>query len=187
MGKCRRVTSQTQMSPCSLPQPCLPQQCRCEYGTSHLGLVHTQACQLKTETITYEEKEQQLVNDCVKELSMSLALAPLLFPLFSFCTCPRYEHIGSHSLTKSSLPASWGSVAFSLKLEVPQIFCGTLRSHPICEKLRARLSVIRCLNFSLVFNFVFYWNYFIGQLGVASESYVGDMEKLLSNHLICES
>ncbi|ERE76004.1 trafficking kinesin-binding protein 1, partial [Cricetulus griseus] len=26
------------------------------------------ACQLKTETITYEEKEQQLVNDCVKEL-----------------------------------------------------------------------------------------------------------------------
>lgn len=40
------------------------------------GLVHTQACQLKTETITYEEKEQQLVNDCVKELSMSLALPP---------------------------------------------------------------------------------------------------------------
>lgn len=31
-----------------------------------------QACQLKTETITYEEKEQQLVNDCVKELSMFL-------------------------------------------------------------------------------------------------------------------
>ncbi|ETE58865.1 hypothetical protein L345_15410, partial [Ophiophagus hannah] len=27
-----------------------------------------QACHLKTETITYEEKEQQLVNDCVKEL-----------------------------------------------------------------------------------------------------------------------
>lgn len=31
-----------------------------------------QACQLNAETITYEEKEQQLVNDCVKELSMFL-------------------------------------------------------------------------------------------------------------------
>lgn len=37
-----------------------------------------QACQLKTETITYEEKEQQLVNDCVKELSMSLLLYTFL-------------------------------------------------------------------------------------------------------------
>lgn len=27
-----------------------------------------QACQLKSDTITYEEKEQQLVSDCVKEL-----------------------------------------------------------------------------------------------------------------------
>lgn len=27
-----------------------------------------QACHLKKETITYEEKEQQLVSDCVKEL-----------------------------------------------------------------------------------------------------------------------
>ena len=27
-----------------------------------------QACQLKCDTITYEEKEQQLVSDCVKEL-----------------------------------------------------------------------------------------------------------------------
>lgn len=27
-----------------------------------------QACHLKKETMTYEEKEQQLVNDCVKEL-----------------------------------------------------------------------------------------------------------------------
>lgn len=27
-----------------------------------------QACQLKRDTITYEEKEQQLVSDCVKEL-----------------------------------------------------------------------------------------------------------------------
>lgn len=26
------------------------------------------ACHIKTETFTYEEKEQQLVNDCVKEL-----------------------------------------------------------------------------------------------------------------------
>lgn len=125
MGKCRRVTSQTQVSPGSMAQPCLPQQCRCEYRASHPGLVHTQACQLKTETITYEEKEQQLVNDCVKELSMSLALSPLLFPLLSFCTCPQYERTGSHPLTKYSLPASWGSVAFSLKLEVPQVFWGT--------------------------------------------------------------
>lgn len=39
-----------------------------------------QACQLKTETITYEEKEQQLVNDCVKELSMSCLFFPPLPP-----------------------------------------------------------------------------------------------------------
>ncbi|KAF1440697.1 Trafficking kinesin-binding protein 2, partial [Spheniscus demersus] len=31
------------------------------------------ACHLKTETITYEEKEQQLVNDCVKELRQTNA------------------------------------------------------------------------------------------------------------------
>ncbi|KAM4821673.1 trafficking kinesin-binding protein 1 isoform 2-T2 [Thomomys bottae] len=31
-------------------------------------LLRSEACQLKTETITYEEKEQQLVSDCVKEL-----------------------------------------------------------------------------------------------------------------------
>ncbi len=32
-------------------------------------LTHSlQACQLKNDTITYEEKEQQLVSDCVKEL-----------------------------------------------------------------------------------------------------------------------
>uniref|UniRef100_A0A8C0I896 Trafficking kinesin protein 2 n=1 Tax=Bubo bubo TaxID=30461 RepID=A0A8C0I896_BUBBB len=30
--------------------------------------LRSKACHLKTETITYEEKEQQLVNDCVKEL-----------------------------------------------------------------------------------------------------------------------
>ncbi|EMP28686.1 Trafficking kinesin-binding protein 1 [Chelonia mydas] len=34
----------------------------------HEAIVLFFACQLKTETITYEEKEQQLVNDCVKEL-----------------------------------------------------------------------------------------------------------------------
>lgn len=32
------------------------------------GSSRLQACQLKCDTITYEEKEQQLVNDCVKEL-----------------------------------------------------------------------------------------------------------------------
>ncbi|XP_060103497.1 trafficking kinesin-binding protein 1 isoform X3 [Heteronotia binoei] len=31
-------------------------------------VLRSEACQLKTETISYEEKEQQLVNDCVKEL-----------------------------------------------------------------------------------------------------------------------
>ncbi|XP_043920662.1 trafficking kinesin-binding protein 1 isoform X3 [Protopterus annectens] len=31
-------------------------------------VLRSQACHLQTETITYEEKEQQLVNDCVKEL-----------------------------------------------------------------------------------------------------------------------
>ncbi|XP_044525335.1 trafficking kinesin-binding protein 2 [Gracilinanus agilis] len=30
--------------------------------------LRSKACDIKTETITYEEKEQQLVNDCVKEL-----------------------------------------------------------------------------------------------------------------------
>ncbi|XP_078022039.1 trafficking kinesin-binding protein 2 isoform X4 [Epinephelus lanceolatus] len=34
-------------------------------------LLRSEACQLKTDTITYEEKEQQLVNDCVKELRES--------------------------------------------------------------------------------------------------------------------
>lgn len=34
--------------------------------------VPNQANHLKSETETYEEKEQQLVNDCVKELSESL-------------------------------------------------------------------------------------------------------------------
>ncbi|XP_041936561.1 trafficking kinesin-binding protein 2 isoform X1 [Alosa sapidissima] len=33
--------------------------------------LRSQACHLKTETFTYEEKEQQLVNDCVKELRES--------------------------------------------------------------------------------------------------------------------
>lgn len=33
-----------------------------------LSMSPLQACQLKRDTITYEEKEQQLVSDCVKEL-----------------------------------------------------------------------------------------------------------------------
>ncbi|KAJ7991679.1 hypothetical protein DPEC_G00286380 [Dallia pectoralis] len=33
--------------------------------------LRSEACHLKTETETYEEKEQQLVNDCVKELKLS--------------------------------------------------------------------------------------------------------------------
>ncbi|XP_077957644.1 trafficking kinesin-binding protein 2 isoform X3 [Gasterosteus aculeatus] len=33
--------------------------------------LRSEACQLKCDTITYEEKEQQLVNDCVKELRES--------------------------------------------------------------------------------------------------------------------
>uniref|UniRef100_A0A8B9K167 Trafficking protein, kinesin binding 1a n=1 Tax=Astyanax mexicanus TaxID=7994 RepID=A0A8B9K167_ASTMX len=32
-------------------------------------VLRSEACHLETETISYEEKEQQLVNDCVKELS----------------------------------------------------------------------------------------------------------------------
>ncbi|KGL97396.1 Trafficking kinesin-binding protein 2, partial [Charadrius vociferus] len=35
--------------------------------------LRSKACHLKTETITYEEKEQQLVNDCVKELRQTNA------------------------------------------------------------------------------------------------------------------
>ncbi|XP_009866447.1 PREDICTED: trafficking kinesin-binding protein 2 [Apaloderma vittatum] len=35
--------------------------------------LRSKACHLKTETITYEEKEQQLVNDCVRELRQTNA------------------------------------------------------------------------------------------------------------------
>lgn len=35
--------------------------------------LRSEANQLKSETETYEEKEQQLVNDCVKELRESLS------------------------------------------------------------------------------------------------------------------
>ncbi|XP_068264006.1 trafficking kinesin-binding protein 2 isoform X4 [Nyctibius grandis] len=35
--------------------------------------LRSKACHLKTETVTYEEKEQQLVNDCVKELRQTNA------------------------------------------------------------------------------------------------------------------
>ncbi|KAJ8395219.1 hypothetical protein AAFF_G00034210 [Aldrovandia affinis] len=41
-----------------------------ELEEENIGL-RTEACHLKTETITYEEKEHQLVNDCVKELRES--------------------------------------------------------------------------------------------------------------------
>lgn len=34
----------------------------------HILFIFSQASHLETETISYEEKEQQLVNDCVKEL-----------------------------------------------------------------------------------------------------------------------
>lgn len=44
-----------------------------------------QAHHLKSETETYEEKEQQLVNDCVKELSRSY---------LSLCL---FEHLGFSS------------------------------------------------------------------------------------------
>lgn len=39
-----------------------------EWITVLTGSSLLQACQLKRDTITYEEKEQQLVSDCVKEL-----------------------------------------------------------------------------------------------------------------------
>ncbi|KAK2502375.1 hypothetical protein MC885_001726, partial [Smutsia gigantea] len=35
--------------------------------------LRSKACHIKTETVTYEEKEQQLVNDCVKELRKYVA------------------------------------------------------------------------------------------------------------------
>lgn len=48
--------------------------------------VYMQANHLKSETETYEEKEQQLVNDCVKELSKSHA--PFLSLFYSvLCVC----------------------------------------------------------------------------------------------------
>lgn len=43
-----------------------------QYTVVSILSVHLQANHLKSETETYEEKEQQLVNDCVKELSKSL-------------------------------------------------------------------------------------------------------------------
>lgn len=45
--------------------------------------IYMQANHLKSETETYEEKEQQLVNDCVKELSTSFHFSLLYgFPVF---------------------------------------------------------------------------------------------------------
>lgn len=41
-------------------------------NTALITSVFMQANHLKSETETYEEKEQQLVNDCVKELSRFL-------------------------------------------------------------------------------------------------------------------
>ena len=47
----------------------------------------TQAHHLKSETETYEEKEQQLVNDCVKELrkSHSFCMYLCFIQLSSLC------------------------------------------------------------------------------------------------------
>ncbi len=47
-----------------------------------------QANHLKSETETYEEKEQQLVNDCVKELSKSHS--PFLSRVF-LCLCACFK------------------------------------------------------------------------------------------------
>lgn len=49
--------------------------------------VYMQANHLKSETETYEEKEQQLVNDCVKELSESHSPFISLFFIVFSCVC----------------------------------------------------------------------------------------------------
>jgi hypothetical protein len=38
--------------------------------------LRSKAYHIKTETFTYEEKEQQLVNDCVKELRKTILRCP---------------------------------------------------------------------------------------------------------------
>lgn len=45
--------------------------------TIYFFCYYFQASHLETETISYEEKEQQLVNDCVKELRTSHVLFPV--------------------------------------------------------------------------------------------------------------
>lgn len=49
-----------------------------------------QACHLKKETVTYEEKEQQLVKDCVKELREYLHIGQSL--LQCILGLPRLMH-----------------------------------------------------------------------------------------------
>lgn len=64
-----------------------------------------QACQLKTETITYEEKEQQLVNDCVKELSMSFYYFKILFEVVWFKKRKKKPK-QLHQISQSFIPAA---------------------------------------------------------------------------------
>lgn len=64
-----------------------------------------QACQLKTETITYEEKEQQLVNDCVKELSMSFYYFKILFEVVWFKKRKKKTK-QLHQISQSFIPAA---------------------------------------------------------------------------------
>lgn len=45
-----------------------------------------QACHLKKETFTYEEKERELVNDCVKELREYFPAPNQLKRLFIICS-----------------------------------------------------------------------------------------------------
>lgn len=55
-----------------------------------------QANHLKSETETYEEKEQQLVNDCVKELSKFYL--SIHIQLFFLCLCEHLDFFPSLTL-----------------------------------------------------------------------------------------
>lgn len=92
-----------------------------------------QANHLKSETETYEEKEQQLVNDCVKELSKFLRFSHLYsFPVLVskinlngfltllFPLCPLFH--GAVSALDTSLPLSgWTKLSVRSGLSSLQI------------------------------------------------------------------
>lgn len=155
-GGMLRAASQTPVSPCCMPQPLPAPPGQVRMWGLWPGSC-PQASQLKTETITYEEKEQQLVNDCVKELSMSPHRC-LLTSLHLLSWLDRFVS----ALLKCSLLPAYGSAAFFLKLEASPTSRGT-PSLLFSAKLSAMYYLSLSLRWRFKFNFGFilkYWIFF---------------------------